>query len=171
MLAHGQQRSGWGTDSAADTGFGTSNIKGVGYWIGVGKSHGESISSSVPGVISGEGEGEGNGRERLLRKLKGALWGRGEISMESGAKHGDEDGIGGVVTPSHRTHGVVVASASRCVSFYASLDAIALPLTPCVDLLKEIRGEERPARRRELRTGTKSIVSGDWQLLCKGAYL
>jgi hypothetical protein len=46
-----------------------------------------------------------------VRKLKGALWGRGEISIESGTKHGDDEGIGGVVTPSHLTGGVVVPSA------------------------------------------------------------
>lgn len=32
------------------------------------------------------------------------------MSMESGTQHGDDEGIGGVVTPSHRTGGVVVPS-------------------------------------------------------------
>jgi hypothetical protein len=58
-----------GTYSAADTGRGTSSI-GVGNCGGVGRSHGESISSSVLGVISGDGDG--NGMQRSL-KLKGAL--------------------------------------------------------------------------------------------------
>lgn len=59
------------TNSAADTGLGISKT-GVGNAGGVGRSHGESISSSsVPDV--GSGEGEGNGTERLSRKLKGAL--------------------------------------------------------------------------------------------------
>lgn len=92
------------TNSAADTGRGTSRF-GVGYVGGVGRSlHDDNMSLSVPGVVSGEGEG--SGRERSLTKLKGALWGRGEMSMESGAKPGDEEGIGGVVTPSHRAIGV-----------------------------------------------------------------
>lgn len=49
-------------------------------------------------------------------KLKGALWGRGEMSIESGTKQGDDEGIGGVVTPSHRTGGVVAPSAGEHVS-------------------------------------------------------
>lgn len=46
-----------------------------------------------------------------VMKENGALWGRGEMSMESGPKPGDDEGIGGVVTPSHRIGGVVVPSA------------------------------------------------------------
>jgi hypothetical protein len=76
---------------------------------GVGISRGEIISSSVEGVVSGVGEAKGMGR-CLDRKLKGALCGRGEMSIESGAQQGDDEGIGGVVTPSHRTGGVVVSS-------------------------------------------------------------
>jgi hypothetical protein len=75
---------------------------------GVGRSsHGVSMSLSELGVTSGEGEG--SGRQRSLMKLKGALWGRGDMSMESGAKPGEDEGIGGVVTPSHRANGVVVS--------------------------------------------------------------
>lgn len=75
----------------------------------MGSSHGDSMSSSsAAGVVSGVGEGSG----RSVTKLKGALWGRGEMSMESGTKLGDEEGIGGVVTPSQRIGGVVVPSAS-----------------------------------------------------------
>lgn len=70
-------------------------------------SHDDNMSLSVPGVVSGEGDGRG--RERSLTKLKGALWGRGEISIESGAKPGEEEGIGGVVTPSQRAQGVEVS--------------------------------------------------------------
>lgn len=33
--------------------------------------------------------------------------------MESGANPGDEEGIGGVVTPSHRATGVVVSASER----------------------------------------------------------
>jgi hypothetical protein len=91
---------------------------GVGNWGGVGRSQGESISSSVLGVISGDGDG--NGTERSLRKLKGALWGRGEMSIESGTKQGDEEGIGGVVTPSHRTGVVVSPSTAAHVSTYTT---------------------------------------------------
>lgn len=99
--------SSWCTDSAADTGRGTSS-EGVEYVGGVGSSsHGVSMSLSEPGVTSGEGDGRG--RQRSLMKLKGALWGRGEMSMESGAKPGEDEGIGGVVTPSHRANGVVVS--------------------------------------------------------------
>ena len=95
----------------ADTGRGFSiSGAGKGNCGGVGSSHGESMSSSLEGAVSGVGEANGNGRS-LERKLKGALCGRGEMSMESGAKQGDEEGIGGVVTPSHRTGGVVVPSA------------------------------------------------------------
>lgn len=94
------------THSAADTGRGTS-IWGAGNWGGVGSSHGESMSSSVDGVVSGLGEG----RERSVAKLNGALCGRGEMSIESGTKLGDDEGIGGVVTPSQRIGGVVVPSA------------------------------------------------------------
>jgi hypothetical protein len=65
------------------------------------------MSLSVLGVTSGDGEGSGKGRS--LMKLKGALCGRGEMSMESGAKPGEEEGIGGVVTPSHLVNGVVVS--------------------------------------------------------------
>lgn len=82
----------------------------MGNWGGVGNSsHGDSMSSSVLGVISGDGEG--NGTERLLRKLNGALCGSGEMSIESGTKQGEDEGIGGVVTPSHLTGGVVAPSA------------------------------------------------------------
>ena len=46
-------------------------------------------------------------------KLKGALCGSGEMSIESGTKLGDDEGIGGVVTPSHRTGGVLVPSVGQ----------------------------------------------------------
>jgi hypothetical protein len=36
--------------------------------------------------------------------------------MESGTKQGEEEGIGGVVTPSHRTGGVVAPSVAGHVS-------------------------------------------------------
>jgi hypothetical protein len=52
----------------------------------------------------------GDGRELSLAKLKGALWGSGEMSIESGTKLGDDEGMGGVVT-SHLIGGVVVPSA------------------------------------------------------------
>lgn len=63
-------------------------------------------------MVSGVGDWSG----RSVTKLKGALWGRGEMSMESGTKQGDDEGIGGVVTPSHLTGGVVVPSASTDIS-------------------------------------------------------
>jgi hypothetical protein len=108
------------TNSAADTGRGISN-RGAGNWGGVGKSQGESMSSSsVLGVTSGDGDG--NGMERSLRKLKGALWGRGEMSMESGTKQGDEEGMGGVVTPSHRSGVVVAPSTAASQRFIQSIE-------------------------------------------------
>jgi hypothetical protein len=108
VLALTGRLNGWNTDSAADTGRGTSS-EGVEYVGGVGSSsHGVSMSLSDPGVTSGEGEGRG--KRRSLMKLKGALWGRGDMSIESGAKPGDEEGIGGVVTPSHRANGVVISA-------------------------------------------------------------
>jgi hypothetical protein len=134
QVSNARQPNGWSTNSAADTGRGTSSVD-VGKCGGVGSSQGESISSSVLGVTSGDGDG--SVRERSLRKLKGALCGRGEMSMESGTKHGDESGIGGVVTPSHRTGGVVAPAAVAGVST-CTMRPIALPLTPCVDLLKEV---------------------------------
>jgi hypothetical protein len=87
--------------------------------------------------------------------------------MESGTKQGDESGIGGVVTPSHRTGGVVAPAAVEHVSTYAC-GPMTLPLTPCVDLLKEIRGEEGPAGRRKLRATTKTISGRIELLLGKG---
>ena len=71
-----------------------------------GISVGESMSSSSWGT-SGEGDG------CVVKLLYGALCGRGDISMESGTKHGEESGIGGVVTPSHLTGGVVTSAAGR----------------------------------------------------------
>ena len=100
----------------------------------MGSSHGESISSSVAGLTSGDGDG--SGRERSLRKLKGALWGRGEMSIESGTKLGDEEGIGGVVTPSHLTGGVVAPSAREHISIHVPATPTAQPLTSRVQLLK-----------------------------------
>jgi hypothetical protein len=90
------------------------SIMGVGTWGGVGRSQGVSMSDSTLGVISGDGDG--SGWQRSLRKLKGALWGRGEMSIESGMKLGDEEGIGGVVTPSHRT-GVLVAPSAGTLAY------------------------------------------------------
>jgi hypothetical protein len=59
MLVRKRQCDGRCTNSAADTGRGTSSMA-VGNWGGVGRSsHGESISSSVLGVISGDGDGSG----------------------------------------------------------------------------------------------------------------
>lgn len=58
------------------------------------------------------------------------------MSIESGTKHGDEDGIGGVVTPSHRDSGVVVPSTFGLVSTTTRRNAGAQMLTPCVNLLK-----------------------------------
>lgn len=69
MSASGSQANACGTHSAADRGRGTSSIA-VGNFGGVGKSQGESISSSVLGVVSGDGDG--SGMERSW-KLNGAL--------------------------------------------------------------------------------------------------
>jgi len=117
---------------------------GVGNWGGVGRSsQGESISSSVLGVTSGDGDGSGT--ERSL-KLKGALCGRGEMSMESGTKQGDESGIGGVVTPSHLTGGVVAPSAADALAFSCpggQLERGSLGVPACwkwLDVKRERRG-------------------------------
>ena len=91
----------------ADTGRGFSiSGAGKGNCGGVGSSHGESMSSSMEGAVSGVGEANGNGRS-LERKLKGALCGRGGMSMKSGAEQCDEEGIGGGVKPFHRRGGGV----------------------------------------------------------------
>lgn len=45
------------------------------------------------------------------------------MSIVSGTKHGDEDNIGGVVTPSHATGGVVAPSVANTVSLYTSSSA------------------------------------------------
>lgn len=67
MLARSQKTGSWSTNSAADTGRGTSRL-GVGYAGGVeSSSHGDIMSLSVPGVTSGDGDG--SGRERLFMKL------------------------------------------------------------------------------------------------------
>ena len=91
------------TYSAAEIGLGISR-RGLGGGWG---AHGKSMSSDTD-VVSGVGEG----MLTSVMKENGALWGRGEMSMESGPKPGDDEGIGGVVTPSHRIGGVVVPSAS-----------------------------------------------------------
>lgn len=115
-------------DPLADDGLCVgSGAEGNGNWDWVGRSHGDSMSSSaVLGVGSGVGEARG---ARSLRKLKGALCGRGEMSIESGTKHGEDDGIGGVVTPSHLKSGVLVPSASDKVSTaaYAEQNVSFLP--------------------------------------------
>jgi hypothetical protein len=68
---------------------------------------GELIASSsvvsVSGVIS-------------LARVKGSLCGSGEISIESFPNAGDEDGIGGVVTPCHLTGGVLAPSVGAWFS-------------------------------------------------------
>ena len=144
---------GSGTHSLADTGRGESmSAVGKGNCDGVGRSHGESMSSSVEGVASGVGEASGNARS-LDRKLKGALCGRGEMSIESGWQQGEDEGIGGVVTPSQRMGGVVVPSAAGAQ--YPALVVVPLficSLTPIVQLLEQAGGEKRPSRCGELRT-------------------
>lgn len=50
--------------------------------------------------------------------------------MESGTKQGDEDGMGGVVTPSHLTTGVLVPSAFRTVSTWLTLHCDGLTTHP-----------------------------------------
>lgn len=125
------------------------------------------MSSSVAGAVSGLGEGS----EISVIKLKGALCGRGEMSIESGMKLGEDEGIGGVVTPSQRTGGVVAPSAS---DFYQHLcfspKLLDCPLTPIVELLEEVGGEEGPSRRCELGAGGKlaNIVRAGRR---KGGYL
>lgn len=104
--------------SDEDTGLGTS-IEGRGKGGGgAGSSHGDSISSSIgePTLAVAVSMGQGEGRNRSLAKLKGALCGNGDISIESGTKLGDEEGMGGVLTPSQRTGGVLVPSTVEVVS-------------------------------------------------------
>lgn len=100
--------------SAADTGRGPSNsAKGLnGGGAGkseVGNPQGDNMSSSIGelALATEVSMGQGEGMQRSLAKLKGALCGRGDISIESGTKLGDESGIGGVFTPSQRTGGVL----------------------------------------------------------------
>jgi hypothetical protein len=61
------------------------------------------------------------------------------MSMESGTKQGDEEGIGGVVTPSHLTGGVVAPSPARHVSTY-TMDA------HCTAAYPGCRAAERDSR-------------------------
>jgi hypothetical protein len=49
----------------------------------------------------------------LEMKENAGLWGRGEMSMESPASPGDDDRMGGVVTPSQEAGGVVAPSVSQ----------------------------------------------------------
>jgi hypothetical protein len=70
VSARGEQPDENSTYSAADTGRDTSNMA-AGNWGGAGRSQGESMSSSLLGVTSGDGDGSGT--ERSERKLKGAL--------------------------------------------------------------------------------------------------
>lgn len=82
------------------------------------------MSSSLLGITSGEGDG-------AVMYWKGALCGRGEMSMESGTKLGEESGIGGVVTPSHLTGGVVTPSCAwTWVSHYVAAAHKAQPAYP-----------------------------------------
>lgn len=48
--------------------------------------------------------------DNFVFEVKGALWGNGDISIGSMPGAGDEDSIGGVVTPSNLMGGVVVLS-------------------------------------------------------------
>lgn len=73
------------------------------------------------------------------------------MSMESGTKLGEESGIGGVVTPSHLTGGVVTPSAAALeVSLYPIKQQSTAWLTLGVDLLKQTRGEKRATGRGKL---------------------
>ena len=66
---------------------------------------GELMVSSVVVSVSGVGT-------TSLDLVYGILCGRGEMSIASLPYPGEEDGIGGVVTPPHRTGGVVAPSGS-----------------------------------------------------------
>lgn len=73
------------------------------------------VSSKVVSV-------SGVGRISLVRTY-GSLCGSGDMSIESLPNAGEEDGTGGVVTPSHRIGGVVAPSSqyiSRCPSMHIS---------------------------------------------------
>lgn len=92
------------------------------------------------------------------------------MSMQSGPNPGDDEGIGGVVTPSHPTGGVVVPSASATISTSHSSCYMAQCLTSSVQLQEKIRGEERPARSSKLRAGTMVNKRSGGARACKGGH-
>lgn len=89
------------THSCTEMGLGTSSRE---LWFS-GTVVGESGPSS-----KGDGSGVGLCKVTLVTMEKGALCGRGEMSIASTPYAGDEEGIGGVVPPSQRRGGVVVPS-------------------------------------------------------------
>jgi hypothetical protein len=79
--------------------------------------------------------------------------------MESGAQQGDDEGIGGVVTPSHRTGGVVVSSVG---GQYQISNPDRAELTPIVQLLEQAGCEQRPSRCGKLGTRRLSALRQGW---------
>lgn len=80
---------------------------------------GELIASSTVDCVSGVGT-----RVAAVR-TKGALCGSGDMSIMSPPNPGEDDGTGGVVTPSHRIGGVVAPSVAW--SLVSTLDALLAP--------------------------------------------
>lgn len=70
----------------------------------------KAVGESKPPASSSTGVGSGVGDCTVVTMEKGALCGSGEISIASMPYAGEEEGIGGVVPPSHRRGGVVVPS-------------------------------------------------------------
>ena len=77
--------------------------------------------------------------------VKGALWGKGDISIGSMPGAGDDDGIGGVVVPSNLMGGVIVPSSD--ISLVSVGNNCARQDVPCtaeicteVDVKRQRRG-------------------------------
>ena len=66
--------------------------------VGLRPTRGDSgIMVGEESIFSSEGVGSGVGDCMLMVVEYGALWGNGEISIESRSRHGGEDGCGGGV--------------------------------------------------------------------------
>jgi hypothetical protein len=108
------------------------------------------MSSSIAvvlAVLTSIGQGDGSNRSE---KLKGALCGRGEISIESGTKLGDDEGMGGVVTPSQRVDGVLVPSTRYQPLFWSARDGSCF----CLPRLSNVKRFELEGKSDRLGVAT-----------------
>lgn len=80
---------------------------------------------------SGVGSGVGDTMLICARRENGALCGSGEMSIDSLPNPGEEDSIGGVVTPSHLIGGVVTPSALDRISIGSRTEFQACSYPDC----------------------------------------